>query len=383
MLGFSHIAWALNQVTRGGGKAKFVWGLSQQQAFDDLKKRLFSSLVLSLPDLQHPFEIETDASNYVVGVVLTQHGHPVAYHSETLSYVVHKYPTYDKEMYSIVQACRWWRHYILGKEKFIHTDHKPLQFMQTQGKLQNGCHRKWSTYLQQFCLNIKYKIGSTNRVVDCLNRPLVATLTTMLDSCGHETSRWPHLYETNPDFSNTYQMLGANSMVANFHLLDGLLCRLGHLYVPSSEHAKLIWEAHYSWVAGHFGVEKTVAVLQKKFYWPKLRQDVDKYIKSYIACAIAKMTTKKQGLYTPLPTPDKSWESISMDYMSGLPSIKRGNDYVFVVVNHFSRITILAVCKNNITTEATAKLFFERVWVHFGIPQTIVSDPGSQFLSTF
>ena len=138
-------------------RRKIVWGQSQQQAFDDLKQRLCSSPVLSLPDLQQPFEIETDASDYVVGTILTQHGHPVAYHSETLSDVVRKYPTYDKEMYSIVQAYRQWRHYILGKETVIHTDHKPLQFMQTQGKLQNDRHQKWSTYLQQFHLNIKYK----------------------------------------------------------------------------------------------------------------------------------------------------------------------------------------------------------------------------------
>jgi hypothetical protein len=65
-------------------------------------------------------------------------------------------------------------------------------------------------------------------------------------------------------------MLGENSVVANFHLQDGLLCHLGHLCVPSSEHVKLIWEAHYSRVAGHFGIEKIVAVLQKHFYWPKL-----------------------------------------------------------------------------------------------------------------
>jgi hypothetical protein len=105
MLGFSHIAWALSQINRGGGKAKFVWGRSQQKAFDDLKQRLCSTPVISLPDLQHPFEIETDASDYVVGIVLTHHGHPVAYHSETLSYL-RKYPTYDKEMYSIVKVCR-------------------------------------------------------------------------------------------------------------------------------------------------------------------------------------------------------------------------------------------------------------------------------------
>ena len=100
-----------------------------------MKNHLCSSPVLSLPDLKHPFEIETDALDYVVGIILTQHGHPVAYHSETLSYVVRKYPNYDKEMYPIVQICCQWRHYILGKETIIHIDHKLIQFMQTQGKL--------------------------------------------------------------------------------------------------------------------------------------------------------------------------------------------------------------------------------------------------------
>jgi hypothetical protein len=96
VLGCSHIAWALSQVTRGGGKEKFVWGLYQQQSFEELKNHFFSSPTLSLSDLQHPFEIETYASNYVVGIVLTQHGHPMAYHSEKLSNVVCKHPTYEK-----------------------------------------------------------------------------------------------------------------------------------------------------------------------------------------------------------------------------------------------------------------------------------------------
>ena len=109
----------------------------------------------------------------------------------------------------------------------------------------------------------------------------------------HVTFIWANLYETDLEFTTTCQMLGENSIVANFHLQDGLLCRLGHLYVPSSECMKLILEAHYSRVAGHLGVEKTVAVLQKHFYWLKLRQDVGKYIRSCTACAIAKPTTKK------------------------------------------------------------------------------------------
>ena len=71
----------------------------------ELKHRLCSAPVLTLLDLQQPFEIETNASDYAIGAVLTQHWHPVAYHIETLSDTVRKYPTYEKEMYSIVQAC--------------------------------------------------------------------------------------------------------------------------------------------------------------------------------------------------------------------------------------------------------------------------------------
>ena len=80
----------------GGGKEKFVWGWSQQQAFNDLKQHFCSAPILSLPYLQHLFEIETDTSDYVVGIVLTKHSHPMSYHSETLSDVVCKYPTYEK-----------------------------------------------------------------------------------------------------------------------------------------------------------------------------------------------------------------------------------------------------------------------------------------------
>jgi len=85
LLGFSHIACALIQVTKGSGRENFVWGKEQQQAFDDQNHRLCSTPILSFLNLQQPFKIETDASHYVVGAFLTQHGHAVAYHTETLS----------------------------------------------------------------------------------------------------------------------------------------------------------------------------------------------------------------------------------------------------------------------------------------------------------
>ena len=60
-----------------------------------------------------------------------------------------------------------------------------------------------------------------------------------------------------------------------------------------------------------------------------------------------------------------------MDYMSGLPTTKHGNGCVFVVVDRFSKMAILTACKKTITVEATAKLFFEWVWIHFGLPQQL------------
>ena len=90
-------------------------------------------------------------------------------------------------------------------------------------------------------------------------------LTTILNSYGHETSNLPLLYKSDPEFGHTYQTLLEGEHVLDFHLQDALLCHLGHLCVPSSECAKMIWEAHYSQAAMHFEVKKVVEVLQKYF----------------------------------------------------------------------------------------------------------------------
>ena len=72
MLGFSHMTWPLNQVTKGGARAKFFWSDPQQKVFIKFKHRLCFSLVLTLPELQQPFEIEKDASDYAIGAIITQ-----------------------------------------------------------------------------------------------------------------------------------------------------------------------------------------------------------------------------------------------------------------------------------------------------------------------
>ncbi|VVA37284.1 PREDICTED: Retrovirus-related Pol poly from transposon, partial [Prunus dulcis] len=166
---FSQIAAPLHSLTKAN--QKFEWSRNHEESFQLLKRKITEAPVLALPNLQRPFEVEADASNYAMGVVLFQDGKLVAYHSEMFSGPVLNYPTYDKELYAMHQAVKHWRAYLLGKEVVVHSDHKPLQFLTTQSKLQQARHMKWMSYLQQFSIVIKYRKGATNKLADMLSRP--------------------------------------------------------------------------------------------------------------------------------------------------------------------------------------------------------------------
>jgi hypothetical protein len=94
-------------------------------------------------------------------------------------------------------------------------------------------------------------------------------------------------------------------------------------------------------------------------------------------------SNRKLGLYTPLPIPSRPWESVSMDFVGGLPKSRKGHDYLYVVVDRFSKMCILIPCNKQVTAEQTTKLFFQNVWVHFGLPTSIVSDRDSRFVGKF
>ena len=76
---------------------------------------------------------------------------------------------------------------------------------------------------------------------------------------------------------------------------------------------------------GHFGIAKTLDVLQEHFFWPNMRNDVTKYCANCITCLQAKSKVHPHGLYTPLPVPHSPWVDISMDFVLGLPRTRRGN----------------------------------------------------------
>jgi hypothetical protein len=99
---FSFIAAPLHALT--SVKNTFQWGGKQQKAFYTLKEKISTAPILAFSNLQQPFEIETYVSGYAMGAVLMQYRKLICYHSENFSQVVVNYPTYDKELYALVQV---------------------------------------------------------------------------------------------------------------------------------------------------------------------------------------------------------------------------------------------------------------------------------------
>jgi hypothetical protein len=168
---FSYIEAPLHSLT--SVKHVFKWGGKKKKAFDTLKENISTAPILAMPDLQQPFEIQIDARRYSMGEVLMQRGKPICYHYETFTQAIINYPTYDKELYELVQSVKKWKHYLMGKETIIHTNHQPLQYLQSHTKLQKSRHFMWMGFLQQFHLVIKYKKRIHNKVVDILSRPMI------------------------------------------------------------------------------------------------------------------------------------------------------------------------------------------------------------------
>ena len=385
--GYSQIAAALTDLLKKD--RPWLWSDACQKAFDGLKHALTEEPVLKLPDCRQPFEVQTDASDFAIGGVLLQEGHPIAFESRKLNDAERRYTVHEREMLAVVHCLRTWRHYLLGSQFVVRTDNVATSYFQTQKKL-SPRQARWQDFLAEFDMVLEYKPGRTNVVADALSRKAeLAALLTWDDSVSQPTSDLlEQVREASKSDPIAQQLitLVKEGKTRRFWLEDGLLRAAGdRLYIPRQDtlRRRLMHECHDTTWAGHPGQQRTLALLERAFYWPQMRDDVDAYVRTCLICQQDKPINQRPGgLLEPLPVPSRPWECITMDFIVSLPKAQ-GCSSIYVVVDRFSKYAIFVPAPATCSAADTAKLFVRNVIKHWGIPESIVSDRDARFTGKF
>ena len=167
-----------------------------------------------------------------------------------------------------------------------------------------------------------------------------------------------------------------------FLLKDGVIYmrkKFGdRLVIPQAMKAHILSICHDIPTAGHFGVERTMQKVKESFAWYKCSQEVKKYVRKCQTCNRAKKTVRHKRFPMTLNPAGVVLERVHVDYMGPLPKSRRGNQYILVAVDHFTRwLEIIPTPTQD--AETTAKALVDVFFCRWGLPLRIISDQGTNF----
>jgi RNase H-like domain found in reverse transcriptase/Integrase zinc binding domain/Chromo (CHRromatin Organisation MOdifier) domain/Integrase core domain len=377
---FSERAAPLNELLKGASKkhARVTWTSACQKAFEELKTCLTTAPVLVVPDFSKPFVVEADASNQCLGAVLLQEGHPVAYESRTFLPAERNYHTPERELTAVVHALKIWRCYLWGSRFTIYSDHEPLKYLHTKATL-TARQARWCEFLSGFDFIWVYKKGST-MMADALSRLPGATCAAVQFKDTAETHSTLRQFIANASRRDSWFTHPRN--VKTLLKRGDCWYKGKRMVVPAAARLQVLQELHDAPYSGHRGVTKTVALISESFWWPNMREDIQKHVRTCAICQVTKAkSVKPGGQLQPLPIPNNRWESIAMDFITDLPCTPSGKDAILVFVDRLTRMVLFAPCTKDIDALGTAKLLRDYVFCQHGLPVSIVSDRDPRFTS--
>ncbi|UYV73793.1 K02A2.6-like [Cordylochernes scorpioides] len=429
--GFSNIARPLHRLTESG--RPFSWTVDCERAMDKLKQALSSPPMLAYPDPGEPFILDTDASNTGLGAVLsqTQDGveRVIAYFSKTLSKPERNYCVTRRELLAIVKSIEHFHHYLYGQKFLLRTDHAALRWL-LNFKSPEGQLARWIQRLQEYDMEIQHRKGKSHGNADALSRrpcPVNCKHCSKAETQAEHNIRQLSLAEElkldewsleemrksqfeDADLRPVMNWLNAGTNrpawedVASYSpitksywsLWDSLEFRGGVLYrkwesddgqhfewkmiLPQSRVPSVLKELHNSPSGGHFGIAKTLGKVKERFYWAGCRASVEKWVRQCTECASRKGPKTRSRAKLKTYNVGAPFERIAIDIMGPLPRSDKGNRYILVAMDYFTKwpeAFPLADQEAETVAETLISQFFSR----FGVPMQIHTDQGRNFES--
>lgn len=371
---------------------KFEWSETCKSAFEILKQHLVSAPVMSCPDFDRPFVIQTDASDFGLGAVLTQSfpdgERVISFISRSLNASERKFSVTEKECLSVLWSIEKFRQYVEATHFTVVTDHFALLWLHNL-KDPSGRLARWSVRLQQYDFDVVHRRGKENVVPDALSRAVPVV---------NEVIEQPSIFPDHGDawYSNMMEKIKKHPAQYPLWRTDGntIFKKSSNRYpgledplfdwktvVPKKYRRKIITDLHDTPTCGHAGVHKTLHRISNKYYWPRMQADIATYIRKCTVCLAHKPENRAPaGYISGRAEITRPWELLSVDIVGPLPKSTQGNIYILSVQDYFSKYCLFFPMRTA-TASKIVQLLEDNVFLMFGVPRILLSDNGKQFVS--
>ena len=413
VFGFSEIARPLNDLLKK--TAKWIWTDEQQKAYQALRDALISKPSLAHPNHEKPYLLETDASKYAYGAILSQKQDddtwkPVGYLSRSLSSNERNYDTHDRELLAIIRALEEFRHFLMGAKHpvMILTDHNNLRYFRTK-QIFNARQARWAEFLTKFDIDLRYRPGKQSGAPDLLSRRadhdthgtedskemilLPDSLFAKVDqkiayidhpSEGESTEKTVYIAQMkDPLIEGFNKLLEGTPMPDGWSRPERLFLYRGKIYIPPSLRQTFFRNLHSSPAAAHPGRDATLFSIRKDYYWPGMRNDIEEWVRNCDVCQRVKVFPKKpHGELKPIDPIPRFWGVVTSDLITGLPPCK-GYDSIWTATDKRSKMIHIAPTKSTLDSEGLYHLFLNHIWKLHGTADKHITDRGPQYSSRF